>query len=156
MTKILVSIYHYFLFIVITKNWQYSSYCTIHPCSLFYTQHFVRPTPPPLYFPSPFLLPTGNHWCVLWASLVGQLVKNLPAMLETWVPSLGQVDPLEREMATHSSIPTWRIRWTGKPGRLQSMASQRVGHDWVTNTQCVPCICKSASFLLYLLVWCIF
>ena len=147
MTKMLVSIYHYFPFMVITENWLYSSYCTIHPWSLFYTQQFESPIPQPLYFPSPFLLPTGNHWCVLWASLVAQLVKNLPAMQETWIPSLGPVDPLEKEMATHSSIPAWRIRWTGKPGRLQSMESQRVGHDWVTNTHSV--FLTSVSLLLF-------
>ena len=48
---------------------------------------------------------------------------------EMWVQSLGWEDPLEKEMATHSSILAWRIRWTGEPGRLQSMGSQRVGHD---------------------------
>ena len=62
------------------------------------------------------------------ASLVAQLVKNLPAMQETWVQSLGQKDPLEKAMATHSNILAWRIPWT-EPGRLQSMGLQRVGHD---------------------------
>ena len=55
-------------------------------------------------------------------------VKNLPAMWETWVQSLGQEDPLEKEMATHSSIVAWRIPWT-ELGRLQSTKSQRHGHD---------------------------
>ena len=64
----------------------------------------------------------------MWASLVAQLVKNLPAMRETWVRSLGWEDPLGREMATHSSI-AWRIPWTQDPGGLQSIGSQRVGHD---------------------------
>ena len=59
-----------------------------------------------------------------WASLVAQLVKNPPAIRETWVPSLGWEDLLEREMATHSSILAWRIPWTEEPGRLQSMGSQ--------------------------------
>ena len=63
------------------------------------------------------------------ASLVAQLVKNLPAMQETWVQSLGQKDPLEKGMATHSSILAWRIPWTEEPGGLQSTGSQRVGHD---------------------------
>ena len=63
------------------------------------------------------------------ASLVAQRLKHLPAMWETRVRSLGQEDPLEKEMATHSSILAWRIPWTGEPGRLQSMGSQRVGHD---------------------------
>ena len=60
---------------------------------------------------------------------VAQLVKNLPAKQETWVRSLGQEDPLEKEMATHSSILAWKIPWTEKPGRLQSMGLQRVRHD---------------------------
>ena len=63
------------------------------------------------------------------ASLVAQRVKRLPAMQETWVRSMGQEDPLEKEMATHSSILAWKIPRTEKPGRLQSMGSQRVGHD---------------------------
>ena len=57
------------------------------------------------------------------------MVKNLPAMQETGVQSLGLEDPLEKEMAIHSSILAWRIPWTGEPGGLQSMGSQRVGHD---------------------------
>ena len=60
---------------------------------------------------------------------IAQLVKNLPAMQETWVWFLGWEDPLEKEMATHSSIPAWRIPWTEEPGGLQSMGSQRVGHN---------------------------
>ena len=59
----------------------------------------------------------------LQASLVAQTVKNLPAVQETWVQSLGQEDPLEREMATHSSILAWRIPWTEEPGGLQPMGS---------------------------------
>ena len=61
------------------------------------------------------------------------MVKNLPAMKETWVRSLGWEDPLEKGMATYSSILAWRISWTEKPGGLQSRGSQIVGHDWVTN-----------------------
>ena len=64
-----------------------------------------------------------------WASLVAQMVKNLPAMQETQVRLLGREDPLEKGMATHSSILAWEIPWTGEPGRLQSMGLQRVGHD---------------------------
>ena len=67
-------------------------------------------------------------------SLVAQMVKNLPAMLETQVQSLGLEDPLGEDMATHSSILTWRIPRTEEPGGLQSMGSQRVGHDWAMNT----------------------
>ena len=62
-------------------------------------------------------------------SLVAQTVKNWPAVLETWVPSLGLEDPLEKEMATHSSILAWRMTWTEEPGGLQSKMSQRVGYD---------------------------
>ena len=62
-------------------------------------------------------------------SQVAQMVKNLPAMQETRVRSLGQKDPLEKEMATHSSILAWRIPRTEEPGGLQSMGPQRVGHD---------------------------
>ena len=58
------------------------------------------------------------------ASLVAQMVKNLPAMQETWVQSLGQEDPLEKGMATHSNILAWRIPWTEEPGRLQSIGLQ--------------------------------
>ena len=64
-----------------------------------------------------------------WAFLLAQLVKNLPAMWETWVQSLDWEDPLEVEMVTHSSILAWRISWTEVPGGLQSMGSQRVEHD---------------------------
>ena len=60
------------------------------------------------------------------------VVKNLPAVQEMWVISLDQEDPLEKGMATHSSILAWKIPWTEEPGRLQSMGSQRVGHDLVT------------------------
>ena len=60
---------------------------------------------------------------------MAQTVKNPPAMQETWVPSLGWEDPLEKEMATHFTILAWRILWTEKTGGLQTMGSQRVGHD---------------------------
>ena len=62
-------------------------------------------------------------------SLTAQTVKHLPTIQKTWVRSLGQEDPLEKEMVTHSSILDWRIPWTEEHGRLQSMGSQRVGHD---------------------------
>ena len=60
--------------------------------------------------------------------------KNPPAMQETQVWSLGWADPLEKGMASHSSVLAWRISWTKEPGRLQSMGLQRIGHDWATNT----------------------
>ena len=63
---------------------------------------------------------------------MAQRLKPLPAMQETWVRSLGQEDPLEKEMATHSSILAWKIPWMEEPGGLQSMGSQKVGHDLVT------------------------
>ena len=66
-------------------------------------------------------------------SLVAQRLKRLPPMQETRVRSLGQEDPLEKEMAIHSSILAWRIPWMEKPSRLQSTGSQRVGHDWATS-----------------------
>ena len=68
-------------------------------------------------------------------SLVAQMIKRLPTMWvhrtsQTRVPSLGREDPLEKEMATHSSTLSWKILWMEEGGRLQSMGSQRVGHDW--------------------------
>ena len=63
-------------------------------------------------------------------------VKNLPAVQETQVRSLGQGDPLEKEMATHSSILAWEILWTEESGRLQSMGLQRLGHDLLTDQLC--------------------
>ena len=63
------------------------------------------------------------------ASLAAQSVKNLPAVQKTRVRSLSWEDPMEKEMATHSSIFAWKVSWTEEPGGLQSMVSQRVGHD---------------------------
>ena len=70
--------------------------------------------------------------CVRWFS--GSVAKNLPVMHKTWIWSLGQEDSLKKGVATHSSILAWRISWTEESGELQSMGSQRVGHDWATNT----------------------
>ena len=76
-----------------------------------------------------------SHWttrevsCWVHFKVVAQTVKRLPAMQETWVRFLGREDPLEKEMATHSSNLAWRIPWTEEPDRLQSMGSQRAGHD---------------------------
>ena len=72
-----------------------------------------------------------QHW--IGASCVAQSVKHLPAMQEAWVQFLGQEDPLEKEMATHSSTLAWRIPWREEPGRLQSMGLQRVRHNWATS-----------------------
>ena len=80
-----------------------------------------------LCFPAPVAL------LYIWTSLVAQTVKRLPTMWETRVRSVGREDLLEKEMATHSSILARKIPWTKKPGRLLSMGSQRVGHDWETS-----------------------
>ena len=74
--------------------------------------------------------------------MVAQMVKHLPAMRETRVPSLGWKDPLEKEMATHSNIVAWEIPWTEEPGRLQSMGLQK---SW---TQLAHC-CKWQNFILF-------
>ena len=74
------------------------------------------------------LLIHSFHTC-LWASPVAPLIKDWPTVQESRVQSLGWEDPLEKEMATHSSILAWKISWTEHPGRLQSMGSHRVGHD---------------------------
>ena len=89
-----------------------------------------------------FTQPGISHQLFFWtcplelplrASLVAQRLKHLPAMWETLVRSLGWEDPLEKEMATHSSILAWRTPWTEEPGRLQSMRSQRARQDWETS-----------------------
>ena len=77
---------------------------------------------------------------VFMFALVAQRVKHLPVMQETWVQSLGQEDPLEKEAATYSSTLVWKIPWTEKLSRLQSVGSQRVGHDGVTSLS----LCTSA------------
>ena len=74
-----------------------------------------------------------RHTHVIQTSLVAQLVKHLSTIQETWVRSLGREDPLEKEMAIHSSTIAWKIPWTEEPGRLQSLRSQRVGHDGATS-----------------------
>ena len=74
-------------------------------------------------------------WSQTMASLVAQMVKRLPAMPETWVQSLGREDPLEKKMATHSSILAWEIPWTEEPGGLQSIGSRRSQTDLATKQQ---------------------
>ena len=81
---------------------------------------------PAFYFPMPYNIHQRER--------EAQIGKNLPAMQETWVWSLGREDPLTKGKATHWSIFAWRIPRTEKPGGLQSMGSNRVGHDWATNT----------------------
>ena len=85
------------------------------------------------------LITSGSVWVKHFvpergASLVAQMINNLPAMWERWVQSLGWEDLLEKGMATHSSIHAWRTPWTEEPSGLQSMGSKRVRHDWATNT----------------------
>ena len=94
-----------------------------------------------LWFPQPVsgmhdgFAPTWNGHCASFdlrgstSFPGGSGVKNPPAMQEMWVRSLGWEKPLEKEMATHSSILAWEIPWTEEPGRLQSVGSQRIGHD---------------------------
>ena len=74
--------------------------------------------------------------------------KNLPALQETQVQSLGQEDPLEKKIATYSSVPSWRFPWTEEPGRLQSMGSQRVRHNRTTNTTNTT-VNKNGKILFY-------
>ena len=82
------------------------------------------------------------------------MVKSLPAMQETRIQSVGQEDPLEKEMAIPSSILTWKISWTEAACGLQSMGSQRVGHDWVTNTfTSLSCSTKSDKVIEVYLKW---
>ena len=71
----------------------------------------------------------AQAWSLVRASLMAQTVKNLSAMWETWVQSLGREDPLEKGVATHSNILAWRVLWIEEPGGLQFMGSQRVRHD---------------------------
>ena len=80
-----------------------------------------------------------HYFTSVWASLAAQRLKCLPAMWETWVWSLGQDDPLEKEMATHSSTLAWRIPWTEELGGLQSTGLQRVGHNWATSLHLLVC-----------------
>ena len=71
---------------------------------------------------------------IIYFKNVAQMVKNLSAMLEIWVWSLSQEDPLDKGMATHSSIFAWEIPWTEETGKLQFMGTQIVRHHWATNT----------------------
>ena len=93
---------------------------------------------------------TSDSWPVVqysYQSVWNQLVKNLPAKQEIQVHSLGEENPLEKGMATYSSILFWRIPWTEKPGELQSTGSQRLRHDWATNTfTCFSLSRRSHSF----------
>ena len=87
------------------------------------------------------LYPVFPNICIFFC-LVAQTVKNPPAVWETWVRSLGWEGLLEKGMATHSSILTWRIPWSEEPGGLQSMGLQRVGDNWVTRHTCLKGLFK--------------
>ena len=78
---------------------------------------------------------------MIWASLVAQTLQHRPAMQKTQVRSLGQEEPLEKEMASHFSVLAWRIPWTEEPGGLRSLESQRVRHNWATNTHKILYVC---------------
>ena len=86
---------------------------------------------------------------------MAQRIKHLPAMQETRVQSLGWEDPLEKEIATHSSILVWRIPWTEEPGELQSTGPQRVGHDWATllHTEVSHSWCVSINVIAQKIHW---
>ena len=87
-------------------------------------------------------LRANKYYTFKWASLVAQMVERLSAMQETRVWSLGWEDPLEKEMAAHSSILAWKIPWIAEPGRLPSMGSQRVGHN---------ACCSCRGYIVFLL-----
>ena len=123
-------------------------------------RQFPHHTPPHLSSDYKLFSSMFGLYCALcWASLEPQMVKNLPATQETWVQSLGQKDPLEKRMPTHSSILAWRIPRTKEPGGLQSMGSQRVRHDWatiiftlyVTCTNLISYYCHTQSGFIYII-----
>ena len=103
--------------------------------------------------PSPYH-PSGSSQCtscclgLSWASLLGQMVKNLPTMWETWVWSLGWEDPLEEVMATHPCILPGEPPWTEEPRGLKSMGSQRIRYDWVTELNWTVCL-VAQSYLTF-------
>ena len=90
------------------------------------------------------ILVNSIHLCLFETSLVAQTVKHLPTMWKNWVRSLGWEDPLEKKTATHPSTLAWKVLWTEDPGRLQSLGSHRVGHDWLN---------FGFSFLFILVHW---
>ena len=115
------------VWIVKAKTWSKKK----SPLKQFYNifKHFNSIFSLIIYLPNFTRVFNSMLHCNIWASLVAQMVKRLPTMSETWVQSLGWEDPLEKEMATHSSTLAWKIPWMEEPGSLQSTGSQRVGHD---------------------------
>ena len=112
-------------------NFQISHYGLKLPSCLFEKTDIIKPD---LLLTMLFLFPISEVFRIAsYASLVAQRVKQLPTMWETWVWSLSREDPLEKEMATQSCTLAWKISWMEKPGRLQSIESQRVEHDWATS-----------------------
>ena len=107
-----------------------------HWASVIFYILWLWPGPSPRQIEMLLLVqPHSVLFIIPWnTSLVAQMVKSLPAMQETLLQSLGREDSLEKEMATYSRILAWEIPWTEEPGGLQSMGSQRIGHDWMTNT----------------------
>ena len=100
-----------------------------------------------------FLIIKNKHYP--WISMMAQIVKNLPEMQETQVWSLGQEDPLEKGMTIYFGILAWRIPRREEPGRLQSIESQRVRHDWMTNTFTFNEMCQMSFVIAKLLVSCL-
>ena len=90
-----------------------------------------------------------NVYKVNGTSLIAQTVKCLPTVQETRVWSLGRQDPLEKEMTTHSSILAWKIPWTEECGRLQSMGSQRIRHDWATSPSSIKFLVVNKCSLFF-------
>ena len=109
--------------------------------------------PPSCSFPSTILSSIctpvpWDHFFKQTTSLVAQTVKHLPTMWEIQVQSLGWEDPLEKEMATHSSILAWKIPWMEEPGGLQTMGLQRVGHNWATSLLLFTSLKPLSQFLV--------
>ena len=120
--------------------------------------HYFHPEFPP-YIPfsstKSFSDASNRTSLILSVSMMAQMVKNLPAVQETQVWFLGWEDPLEKRVATHSSILAWRILWTEEFGGLPSMGSQTVRHDWVTNTFLFPWTLYfiKTDISYYLILW---
>ena len=124
--------------ILCRRLWEILYFCSTQISSALPGSYWQVTFPHPLFaFPNSMYY--TKNWTSIWynppslTSLVAQMVKRLPTMQETWIQSLGQEDLLEKEMVTHSSTLAWKIPEMEEPGRLQSMALQRVEHDWVTS-----------------------